>query len=529
MKTFKQLREKLGRQLKDPKKEVMVVDKKGKTIVIDKSKEKEYLSKGWKLAEELSHIDENFRVLATKGMGAETKNSIKVGHEVDFYEPKVGNKRSGKITKMSGTGYEVRDEKDGKKYTFKFFDRASSKKLMGESIEEGVMKQDMMRGQDMAQLAKLYTKAMKMMPGSPAQKKLIAQIDQYRKELGIDESIDEAAGDNLKSSAYKLVHAASGKMIDAGSQKDMAKKMRELNKKNPKSHFVGLAPASKVGDTFGKRKFDEEVDLSEGKKRVTIGGTAKKGGMMFIGPTGIKKMIELSKKNPSIEYTVKSDNYGEFKPHWLKNGKFAKQTVANINFDFAKNAVRGEPKGKTVQDTIFSLMYQVDEKEAVTEAKAGLKKGKWKRSNMDYDQAVKMFGKKNVRKSAPARSGEPGIEIFDLDEGARADAMRAMKLGGTKGMATTKKDNDVEASDDDRKAASKNIIAQLRRAANLPNGGDIEFEEGGKTKKSRVSKVDTRTAKDALAKFDALRKPDEKQNFQKSIRSLSDLKKLVGR
>ena len=39
-----------ARQMKDPKKDSMVV-KGGKTIVIDKSKEKEYLSKGWKLAE----------------------------------------------------------------------------------------------------------------------------------------------------------------------------------------------------------------------------------------------------------------------------------------------------------------------------------------------------------------------------------------------------------------------------------------------------------------------------------------------
>ena len=39
-----------ARQMKDPKKDSMVV-KGGKTIVIDKSKEKEYLKKGWELAE----------------------------------------------------------------------------------------------------------------------------------------------------------------------------------------------------------------------------------------------------------------------------------------------------------------------------------------------------------------------------------------------------------------------------------------------------------------------------------------------
>jgi RecA-family ATPase len=97
--------------------------------------------------------------------------------------------------------------------------------------------------------------------------------------------------------------------------------------------------------------------LKEKRELVTLGGTSAKGGKMFMGDSGIKKLVDLSKKNPNIEYTVKSDNYGDFKAHWLKNGKFAKQTVANINFDMDKNAVRGVPKGKTVKDTIFVVRY----------------------------------------------------------------------------------------------------------------------------------------------------------------------------
>lgn len=54
MKTFQELRE--ARQMKDPKKDSMV-QKGGKTIVIDKSKEKEYLKKGWSLAESVN-LDE---------------------------------------------------------------------------------------------------------------------------------------------------------------------------------------------------------------------------------------------------------------------------------------------------------------------------------------------------------------------------------------------------------------------------------------------------------------------------------------
>ena len=114
---------------------------------------------------------------------------------------------------------------------------------------------------------------------------------------------------------------------------------------------------------------NESVELGEANKRVTLGGTSKQGNEFFMGEKGIDKMIALSKQNPKTEYTVKSDNYGNFKPHWLRNGKFAKQTVANIEFDMDRNAVRGKPKGKDVKDTIFSLTHVVKESVELGEAK----------------------------------------------------------------------------------------------------------------------------------------------------------------
>jgi hypothetical protein len=63
-------------------------------------------------------------------MGAEGKKDIKTGTGVDFYEPKQGNKRQGKVTKMTATGYSVKDEKDGKTYTFMYHDRMKAKKLL---------------------------------------------------------------------------------------------------------------------------------------------------------------------------------------------------------------------------------------------------------------------------------------------------------------------------------------------------------------------------------------------------------------
>lgn len=77
-------------------------------------------------------LDENFRTLATKGMGAETKKTVNVGRDVDYYEPKNGDKRQGRVTKMHATGYHVKDDNDGKTHKFTFHDRAKAKNLMSE-------------------------------------------------------------------------------------------------------------------------------------------------------------------------------------------------------------------------------------------------------------------------------------------------------------------------------------------------------------------------------------------------------------
>ena len=151
----------------------------------------------------------------------------------------------------------------------------------------------------------------------------------------------------------------------------------------------------------------------------------------------------------------------------------------------------------------------------------------------DKDSKLKVKAKKRYApiKEAVSPAQQAAIAISKKERGekpkneasAAADARRAMKSrGATKGMATTKKDKDTEATDDDRKAASKNIIMQLRKAADLPTGAEVDFNRG----KGKVSRDQ---AKAALARFDALSKPNEKERFQKSIRSLSDIKKILGR
>lgn len=143
---------------------------------------------------------------------------------------------------------------------------------------------------------------------------------------------------------------------------------------------------------------NQSVDLDEARKANVIGGTSGKGGHFFIGDAGINKMIKLSKENPKIEYTVKSDNYGDFKPMWLQNGKFAKQTVANINFDMDKNAVRGKPKGKTVKDTIFRLSFITKE---------SVERASWVPESVDYGSRMTDAQKKKFHDLKKKMTGGP--------------------------------------------------------------------------------------------------------------------------
>jgi len=126
------------------------------------------------------------------------------------------------------------------------------------------------------------------------------------------------------------------------------------------------------------------------------------------------------------------------------------------------------------------------------------------------------------------RNEEVLDEDFDLNlflENARAkrDAMRSM---GKRGKDAAD-DDEFVASDDDRKAASKNVLMQIRKASDLPKGGTIEFEGG---KKGKISQDD---AKKVTKLFTMLRKPQDKAKFQKVIskdlKSLQGLLKRLGR
>ena len=111
-------------------------------------------------------------------------------------------------------------------------------------------------------------------------------------------------------------------------------------------------------------------------------------------------------------------------------------------------------------------------------------------------------------------------EEVELDEkkgrspSARADAMKAMRRSGE---FKDKDDDDIRATDADVKAASKNILMQMKSAADLSKGGEIEFLDKKKVK------VPQKVAQLFVQKYMSLRRPADKAKFQeKAAKSYKD-------
>ena len=106
---------------------------------------------------------------------------------------------------------------------------------------------------------------------------------------------------------------------------------------------------------------------------------------------------------------------------------------------------------------------------------------------------------------------------------ARADAMRDMDRPKDRGDD----DGYGVATKDDRKAADKNVVMQIRRVTDLSKPAQIELRNG---KKVMLKPAD---AKMMMKKFDAIRKPQDRLKVQTAMNdkkmTVQGLKRLLGR
>ena len=147
------------------------------------------------------------------------------------------------------------------------------------------------------------------------------------------------------------------------------------------------------------------------------------------------------------------------------------------------------------------------------------------REYIEKGEVIKIEGDKIIVKHDFSRTPS-GVKMTDIvkeeveidEASARADAMKAMR----KGKSVDPADVDTDATDDDVKAASKNIIMQLRKSVNLRGTFAVEFDDKKKVK------VSAKIAQAAQNKYNTMRRPADKEKFQMKIsKSYKDLLKAI--
>ena len=112
----------------------------------------------------------------------------------------------------------------------------------------------------------------------------------------------------------------------------------------------------------------------------------------------------------------------------------------------------------------------------------------------------------------------------EVDNSLMAQATRVISHTSIKEKIDPADVDDV-ATADDRKAADKNIIIQLRRAQDMQGKADVTFKDNPKKKE----KIDIKVINKVLDMFDSLR-PNDKAKMQTTIgKSYRDLLKTVQR
>jgi hypothetical protein len=309
-------------------------------------------------------------------------------------------------------------------------------------------------------------------------------LDTQVEETDLDEAI---SGDQYYYVDPKGVVAAVG-------NKDAMRKMNMKQAKdgNKGGSFSQNLKKYKVGD-----KIKEEADLDEASKEGTIKIIKNKDGKFQIQKMTKGKFVDIGKPHNSAKEAEKfrsgqPDMFGE---------QLAEIAVGKEEVDLDEKVKVGDkvkvklrrPGGTTVQD---GKVIKI-EKDSIRDG-AGNKR----------DSIIVMhdFSRR------PSRVAMTDIvkEESDLDEAsARSDAKRSMSRDRDLGKKDDL-DKDDFASDDDVKAASKNIMMQLRKASNRASRG-VVFGD-----KKKVM-VDPKIAQAVAAKYNTLRRPADKEKFQMQI------------
>ncbi len=478
-----------ARQLKDPKKEMMIKSKDTGVIVIDKKDFKKYEKKGYFAVEE-TEVDEHKGKKPHKHPHPEGGPLATVDEDftkADFGDNEDKNYHSENAVELAK----------------KFGTKAEIKRMM--EIQKAHMARRHITSSDQKERDKLISK----------------YFPKLKEDL--DEKVRYSAPTKDGKNTFQVIDRDTKGM--RGKQDDY--KMVIVDKKGKVVKDWGSHVTVDGAVMFAKnKKIIEDVEFDEAKKSDATKFECLECGNKF------KKKI--SSKTVDVKcpkcggYDVEIDEEVELDEKvgyalvvQQKDG--SREIVAKGSKGAMKSAAKkhgGLKLGKT-----FLTLTAKEIGDKVLGIGESLEEGKMKELHMYIQQkkSAEWIAKKmslDVKTVKALMPEETVLERVDrFLESARSDAMRGMRgdpdLKNVKGKDD---DDDVTATDDDVKAASKNIIAQMRKVVSLRGKFKVEFLDGKK------EKIDPKIAQAIQKKYNSMRRPADKEKFQAKIsKSKKDL------
>ena len=247
--------------------------------------------------------------------------------------------------------------------------------------------------------------------------------------------------DEKRQSYGKVYYKDGGKRPgdgDINKAKSELAKLR-LNPKRKDLTIVSVGRNSKMYDVMG-----ESVNEAYGE---------------FIKAKNLTDIIKLSKQKKNAVFYVTDDNNSRIGSFYLKNGKFAKATTANANYDLQNNKTSLKDRGDVIYKyKIDESVNEVEYKDALADFNKELEKNSevkkaakhYKKSTKDVVQAlqskikVNRYSDKSIKqisidyKEDGPLSSKVSIKLskdYKQNESVNEAASRtAMEIGGLTGM-----------------------------------------------------------------------------------------------
>jgi len=470
-----------SRQLKDPKKEVMVMHKKdGRAFVVDRKDEPKWLKQGYIRVEQR---EENLQEM-----------EVKYIHTRD---------PQGFMNTYSGTS-----ASKGLSMLSKDSPRKGEYLIRGDKKNHDVF-QKMLKGRGIRPEIKIM------------------------KEENLQEAIDKKTAEwIIKNSTHQRF---GGYQFEYYLSREMISKMKELKMKPPRgvSPTRGGSLSELIKAATGKDVYLDGPNVVMGNKTI---GKWKSGSMQSMTIGEILKMAGLLRQFQREENNqgdkMNEDNIIEQFVHTVRFEKegmrFAvpfydkqkamdgkkvlqkSQGVSNLSVtkDLLKPGVKLSAEGKILPESKmgeYFLDMQMDAQEMSERDFIKKYRGEMGMSPQELKRMYKEFNE-------------------EVDNSLMAQATRVISQTSIKEKIDPA-DMDNIATADDRKAADKNIIIQLRRAQDMQGKADVTFKD----KPNKKEKIDIKVINKALDMFDKMR-PNDKAKMQTTIgKSYRDLLKTVQR